>query len=70
MKTPEQQYFSNFLAETPVGTYKKMKNTAQKDLSSERESAKKTKKGFFSCCAKGDDEEEINMTRSVLKPIV
>ena len=64
MKTPEQEYFTNFLAETPTGVYNKL--TAEKKKQ-ELQSSKK--KGFFSCCSKGDDESELNMTRLSMKPI-
>jgi hypothetical protein len=59
MKTPEQEYFTQFLAETPNGVYKKL--SATKNPIKSPSSIKK--KGFFSCCSKTDDESELNMTR-------
>jgi len=29
MKTPEKEYFANFLAETPTGVYNKLSSTEQ-----------------------------------------
>ena len=61
MKTPEKEYFSNFLAETP--------NHVSRQFTETKKSSKKSM-GFFSCCAKEDNESEINMTRNSLRPIV
>ena len=66
MKTPEKEYFSNFLAETPTGVYNRL--SADKD--NKKPNAVTQKKGFFSCCSTGADENELNMTRQSMKPIV
>jgi hypothetical protein len=64
MKTPEKDYFQNFLAETPTGVYNKNMESANKNAPPPK------KKGFFSCCAKNDDENELNMTRKSMRPII
>ena len=64
MKTPEQEYFKNFLAETPTGVYNKNM------LSASKNAPQPIKKGFFSCCARGDEENELNMTRQSMRPII